>query len=246
MKNIKILLSEPVLPNEKFHQKTKLKKAPFITNEKDWPEEWKKTYFKEYPRLDKILLPDPHSLDGVSLGKVLSGRRSTRDFSYKKISVEEISNVLFHSAGLRKNVGIASRPYPSAGARYPMELYIISQKCDIPQGVYHYNLRSHSLEVLLESSTLQLSSYFSGELVKTASVYILISAVFWRNMIKYGERGYRHILAEAGHIAQNFYLVSEALGLGVCALGGYADDKINKILDIDGLEESVVYVLALG
>jgi SagB-type dehydrogenase family enzyme len=70
--------------------------------------------------------------------------------------------------------------------------------------------------------------------------------VFWRNQNKYGERGYRYILLEAGHIGQNIYLVSEALGLKCCALGGTRDENLEELVDIDGVTESVVYALAVG
>ena len=64
--------------------------------------------------------------------------------------------------------------------------------------------------------------------------------------MKYGDRGYRHVLAEAGHLAQNLYLISSALGLSCCAMGGYYDEEINNLLDIDGVGESIVYILAIG
>lgn len=81
---------------------------------------------------------------------------------------------------------------------------------------------------------------------KVPAVFFLMTAVFHRNQVKYGERGYRYILIETGHIGQNLYLVSEAAGIKCRALGGTRDENIEKLLDIDGIGESVVYAVAVG
>lgn len=245
-KNLRILLGQPNSIVEKFHQKTKLKKLPANIDQKLWPSEWKTTFFKEYPRLDKIILPEPENLNEISLEKALMMRKSTRSFSSKQLSLEKISKILFYSAGLRDNLPpwIGNRTYPSAGARYPLEVYLVSQRSELASGIYHYNLRTHSLEIL-ETGKFNATRNFSGEWTET-SIFILITAIFNRNMIKYSVRGYRHILEEAGHLSQNFYLVAAALDIGICGLGGYLDDRINEILDIDGVSESVIYSLALG
>lgn len=74
----------------------------------------------------------------------------------------------------------------------------------------------------------------------------MISAVFDRSEMKYGDRGYRHIMTEYGHLAQNVYLVGTTLDLGVCSIGGFVDDALNKIIDVDGKVESVIGVIAVG
>jgi len=86
------------------------------------------------------------------------------------------------------------------------------------------------------------------EFVKDASLIIFQTAVFWRTCIKYGERGYRFVLQESGHIGQNIYLVSEVLNLKCCALGGFriSDEQIEKLLDIDGITESLIYTSVIG
>jgi len=84
------------------------------------------------------------------------------------------------------------------------------------------------------------------DLIKNSSLIILISAVFGRTMVKYKERGLRYIFIEAGHLGQNISLVTEKLGLGSCAIGGFLDKEINKLLDIDSQKESVIYIFAIG
>lgn len=86
----------------------------------------------------------------------------------------------------------------------------------------------------------------SQEWVKSSAVILAISGIFNRTQIKYGDRGYRYILLEAGHMAQNIYLLSAALGLKCCAIGGYIDDKINRLIDFDDQQEAVLYMLSLG
>lgn len=245
---LKTLLQKPSLAFEKYHQSTKIKKLGPMDDPKDWPKSWKTVYFKDYPRLDKIILPDPASLNNTLLEDVFMKRKSSRSFSKKPLTLEQLSNLLYYSAGLRDNKFpyLANRFYPSPGARYPLEVYLISQNSDLPVSLYHYNVRSHSLEILLTMRHFRYLRYFNQDWIAKASCIVLITAVFERNTMKYGDRGYRQIMQEAGHLGQNFYLISTALDIGICGIGAYPDDKINKLLGIDGVRETVVYVLAIG
>lgn len=85
-----------------------------------------------------------------------------------------------------------------------------------------------------------------SSLIDDAGFLVLLTASFLRNRVKYGERGYRYVLQEAGHLAQNIYIVSESLGLGAVAVGGFYDDEVNDILSLDGVEEAVVYAVVVG
>lgn len=243
------LLGKPIHPYEKFQQITKIKKLDQVSlNPSDWPKEWNTVYFKEYPRLDKIILPEPQTLAKFSLEKTLRDRKSSRDFISNPLSLEELSALIYYSAGLKNDSPPhqGNRFYPSAGSRYPLELYLISQNSELPNGIYHYNIRSHSLEVMDSLKNYNPKLYFNQDFVSKAGVIFLVSAVFIRNTMKYGSRGYRHILMEAGHMAQNFWLVSSALDLGICGVGGFVDDKLNNLLDLDGLQESLVNVFVIG
>ncbi len=241
------LLGKSVSLWEKFHSKTKislLEKHPL--DRKDWPKEWKETYYKAYGRLKEIKLPMPASISQVSLQKALESRKSTREFSSKAISGKDVSTLLYWTAGIKKNKTLENRFYPSAGARYPLETYILAQNCQLEKGLYHYYVRNNSLEKLLSLKTFNFNQYFNQHWIPRAGVLVILTAVFKRNTIKYGDRGYRHILIEAGHLAQNLYLVATAQNLSVCAVGGYNDKKFEELLDIDGLSESIVYILAVG
>lgn len=246
--NLKELLHEPSNDLEIFHEKTKMKKALPFPDAKEWPKSWKTVYFKEYPRLDKIILPEPTSLNNVSLEDTLMNRQSKRVFTKTEMSLEQISTFLYYSSGLKTNSHpwLANRFYPSPGARYALETYVITLNTEIPKGVYHYNLRSHSLEILLQNKFSYQKYTANVQWIKNANILVVITAIFKRNTIKYGIRGYRHVLEEAGHLGQNFYLIGNALDMNTCAIAGYLDDKLNKLLDVDGLNETVIYVLAAG
>lgn len=252
-KNTKINLSEllgnPVTPSQKFQESTKIGKIGKDSSDPSkWPKEWSTVFFKEYPRLDKIILPEPSGLRGKTLEESLKSRSSQRKYQNSPVNLEDLSTLLYFSAGIRNpdSPPQGNRTYPSAGARYPIEIYLISQNSELPNGLYHYNLRSHSLETLDQFKKFDAKKYFNQDYVIKAPVIILFSAVFHRNQMKYGERGYRHVLTEVGHIGQNFWLASEALDLAICGVGGYVDDKLNQLLDIDGVLETVVYVVTLG
>jgi len=246
--DLKHLLGKPTLIWEKFHDKTKFKKLYPSTSPEKIPKTWIKVFFKEYPRLDRIILPPPQPFQNIKFEKILTTRKSARIFSDSLVSIEQISNLLYYSAGLRDNKPpfVGNRTYPSGGARYPLEVYLISQNSELINGLYHYNLKQHSLEILLNSYKLDLNRYFNQPWIKKAPLILVITAVFDRNTIKYGVRGYRHILQESGHLGQNFYLVATALSMGVSGLGGYLDDRLNDLLNIDGIKESAIYVLGMG
>lgn len=244
--NLNIVLDKPTLVHEKFHEKTKIKKIVGELDPKDWPESWKTVYYKAYPRLNEIVLPEPY-LPNIYIKDVFARRKSERAFSKKPLSLSDLSSLLFYSAGIKNSTESFQRFYPSAGGRYPLEVYALCLNTDFQRGLYHYYLKNHSLEELLTFEGFDFDKYFiQQKWIPKVPCFIIITAVFKRNTVKYGDRGYRHILAESGHLGQNFYLVSAALNLACCAIGGYLDDKINELLDIDGIEESVVYVLAIG
>jgi len=241
------LLNKPVFKFQKFHEYTKIKNLAKNINSKYWPESWKRVFYKAYGRLEEIILPKPNLATNISFKNVLNSRLSTRVHSKKPLSGGKISTLLYYSAGLTNiNPNFPRRFYPSPGARYPLEVYIISQNSEFPKGIYHYYVKNNSLEKLTSYKKDDLPNITNIPLAKSAGCLIVITAVFRRNTVKYVDRGYRHILVEAGHMAQNMYLVSAALGIGCCAIGGYIDDNINGMLDIDGVNESVVYLLAIG
>jgi SagB-type dehydrogenase family enzyme len=213
-----------------------------------------KVHYKGYPRFKRIPLLR-RFLKNLSLEEAIEKRKSIREFNKRKLTLVQISKILFYSFGImgmteKGNWDSARRSYPSAGARYPLEVYpIIFQSNDVKSGVYHYEVKSHSLELLREGDLMPQILETVTEInrwMENSSMIVLISAVFDRTQTKYEERGYRFILMEAGHVAQNASLMATALGLGSCLIGGFLDNKLNELLDLDRKEESVVNFIVIG
>lgn len=230
-----------------FHQ---LSKTIEINTKERWVGEWSTTDYKIFPRLPKVELPA--TIRTHDLFEALKSRRTRRDFQNGSMSRDQISELLQFSCG-ETNVnadGRSCRAQPSSGRRYPIEMYalVFRQGENLEPGLYHYNVKEHLLESLWSRQwgSADIDTLFTYPWVKDAAVAFIMTSVLGRNQKKYGERGYRYILLEAGHIGQNLYLVAEALGLKCAALGGTRDEEIEKLLDIDGLSESFVYALVVG
>ena len=235
-----------------YHQATKKFSRLVPMDSSKWPEEWKTTFYKTYLRFRKIDLLNVEMKSDFF--EAVKSRSSKREMTGGKISKEELSVLLKYSCGniRREENGDWRRAYPSGGARYPIEIYglLINAGTGLEPGLFHYNVKSNQLEIMLKKQFLKkdLKQIAGYEFVESSSLIIFMTSVFWRNQNKYGDRGYRFILQESGHIGQNFYLISEILGLKCCALGGFrvSDEEIEKILRIDGTTESLVYTLVIG
>lgn len=241
--------------SEEFHTKTSINSLAgnAIPYEK-WPENWKKIFYKEYPRFDSIKIEerDIKKLKDP-LSKIILKRRSERNFIEDSIlKLNDIKTIVSLSAGINsvnpKN-GLSLRSWPSAGARYPLELYIFNNKIEgLEKYSYHYNVKRNSIEKLfpLENVSDFFVEVFGQEWTKNAACMIAISSVFGRNQVKYGDRGYRYSLIDCGHLGQNILLTSTALGLKSCPIGGFVDAKLNEELELDGKNEAVIYLIAIG
>ena len=183
---------------------------------------------------------------------MIKARRSSRDFHHGAVlNKHELSILLKYSCGTKEiRAGKTRRAQPSGGGQFPIEVYpiIFRSGADLETGLYHYNVKEHNLDTLWtrEFSGDQIDELFSYTWVKNAAAVIIMTGVFQRNQSKYGERGYRMILQESGHIAQNMYLISTALNLKCCSLIGTKDQALEELIDIDGITESVVYAFAVG
>ena len=227
----------------KFQRATiHFKKRPMIAPADSW---------KEYPEAPKFSLPKINVKEMESdLWQLLQKRRSLRKFSEKKIKPADLSLLLWASQGITAQAGhFLLRTAPSAGALYPIETYLSVQNVDgIPSGLYHFNIREFQLEQL---STKLLGkevaeSALDQNFIDRAGVTFIWSAVFRRNMSKYGHRGMRYICLDAGHIRQNLLLAAEARELAACPVAAFYDDEMNNILGLDSNEENVLYLAAVG
>lgn len=204
---------------------------------------------KTYPRLPRHPLPSP-ALPATLLSDALFGRYSALDLRHQVFSLSEVSTLLA-AVGLRQTSGPTTdkrRTYPSAGARYPGETYIIALACEsIPPGLYHYVINEHELEELwaqdLREPLLQATA---DRRTLSASLVFIFTLVYGRTAEKYGKRSLRYGLIEFGHMAQNIALAAHALGKGCYEIGGFIDSTVNAWLDIDGESETAALLIALG
>ena len=245
-KKIKQLLNTPTNAWEKFIYLTENKAShPFVMNPKGSIN--KKTQYKGYGRLPELPLPKPHLSEEISLVSSFEKRSSSRSFEHSSICNNELSTLLKYGFGLNTHKE-SGRFYPSAGAKYPLEAYIVALNTEVPHGVYHYYVKNHSLESLLLTDSIQLSEIFNIKefsWLKDISLIIIITALIHRTTQTYGNRGLNYILIEAGHAAQNICLVAGSLSRNICPIGGFYEDGIHKLLDIDGETERAVYALVL-
>ena len=193
-----------------------------------------------------IALPLPTTDGKISLEQTLVDRRSIRHFSDKPLTIDQISQLLWAGQGMTDNRGF--RTAPSAGALYPLELYAILGKLEgVPAGIYHYNHKDHHLIKIKEGdfrSELCAAGLSQGA-IKNAPMTILISSVFKRTTIKYGQRGIRYVIMEVGHAGQNILLQAVSLGLGAVPIGAFNENDIIRLMDF-GSEEQPLYLIPVG
>jgi SagB-type dehydrogenase family enzyme len=209
---------------------------------------------KPYTDHPKIALPKEVTASAKPFDEVLQNRQTARGFRDGAIQLSELAKILFMSYGLtRDNAGTHfPRPFriiPSGGALYPLELYVFARRTEgLDVGLYHYDPEDHVLDVLRrgDESLMVARTLVQPDLALNSAAIILVSAIFLRSTFKYGDRGYRFVLLEAGHLAQNAILTATELGLAAAPIGGYMDREIDDYLDINGLHESTVYVLLIG
>jgi SagB-type dehydrogenase family enzyme len=202
---------------------------------------------------ERISLPSAPS--GSSLLELIGKRRSCRSFSDKPLRLDDIASILAGAYGItgaiwvEEGVEANGRAVPSAGALYPLELYVAARNIEsLAEGMYHYHLLDHALEPLprrIDWGVLA-AGFIAAPFLDTAGGIVLVTAVFDRTLHKYGARGYRFVLLEAGHLAQNICLIAGDRGLASVCLGGFIDGTINAQLELDAPAEATIYCVALG
>lgn len=199
----------------------------------------------------RTALPPP-AMPGVPLGDALTGRASCRRFSGRHLLLDELSTVLDAGYGARATVAVDGlefecRPVPSAGARYPLEIHLIASfVTGLEPGSYRYLPSGHALErtgrPISPDDVCEL--FLSQDYLGTASAVAVVTATPGPSLARYGDRGYRYLLFEAGHVAQNLNLACSALGLGSLNLGGFFDQSLTAAMGVS--HQMPLYGVALG
>jgi SagB-type dehydrogenase family enzyme len=192
----------------------------------------------------------PHArLSRRPFAEVVAARRSALDRDGGALKVGEIAGVLQASyAASERAQGAFRRPVPSGGALYPLELYVIALAIEgLGPCVTHYDPFRHRLEILAPVDLAQVAATLvDPTLAERAAAVIVVTAMFWRSRFKYGVRGYRFALLEAGHVLQNAVLAAASARLEALPVGGFYDRRLDGIVGADGLDEASVYALLIG
>ena len=201
-----------------------------------------------HPEQSVIILPKPTTSD-MYLEEAIEERRSMKIFSKGSLSLNEISQILWAGQGITDPVNDL-RAAPSAGAFYPIELYLVPNNVIGAQcGIYHYEPKEHKLVLVKEGpfGAEMEKAAFGQNYVNDAAAIIIFTAVPSRTSGKYGEDGAeRYINIEAGHISQNILLQATAMDLGATPIGSFSQDFVDMLMGLDGDQEKSIYMNIVG
>jgi len=196
-----------------------------------------------------INLPPPETTGRMSVEEAIARRRSRRSYTEEPLSLQDLSQLMWAAQGIT-DPQTGKRAAPSAGATYPLEVYVVVGSGGVEglaEGVYHYHPVGHRLERVLEGDVRSsLADAALGQAwVREAPVSIVIAAVYERTTARYGERGIRYVHMEAGHVGQNLYLQAEARGLGMVVVGAFLDDEVQRLLQLPP-DQKPLYIIPVG
>lgn len=192
-------------------------------------------------REERIHLPAPRLKGKMSLEEAILARRSKRSYSSKELSLEQLGQLVWSAQGITDKFR-GFRAAPSAGALYPLEIYVVKS-----DGLFHYRPRDHSLIRLSQEDLRQKlarAALWQG-FIGQAPVSIVITAVYERVTSKYGERGLRYVDIEVGHAAQNIHLQAVALGLGSVPIGAFDGKAVQDLLSLPN-DHKALYIIPIG
>jgi SagB-type dehydrogenase family enzyme len=208
-------------------------------------------YSTPAPVLAEVSLPPSPP---TALSDLIRRRRSCRAFDGGHITADNVGSLLQAAYGRlepdpNEKDGFTRRAVPSAGGLYPLEFYVFLRRVDdIGDGLYHYDVRRHALSLLSAGDLFPALQpvFYTYPFITEANVVIAMAAIFKRSQNKYGPRGYRYVLLEAGHAGQNICLRATELALATLCMGGFVDSMLNEMLGLAAPSEGVVYTLAAG
>jgi SagB-type dehydrogenase family enzyme len=192
------------------------------------------------PPPEEMALPEPRLKGEMSLEETLAQRRSVRSFTEEELTLEEISQLLWAAQGITALWG--GRTAPSAGALYPLEVYVAT-----PNGLYHYVPQEHKV-IVVSQEDLRLKIWevaLEQDAIREAPAVFVITAVYERTAQKYGGRAERYVKLEAGHACQNILLQAVAMDLGAVPIGAFYDDQIQATLSLPPDHEPL-YLIPVG
>ena len=199
------------------------------------------------PEREIIELPAADTEGRVPLERTLAERRSIRRYAGEPLSLEQVGQLLWAAQG-ETQPRTGYRTAPSAGATYPLELYLVAGRVDgLSAGVYRYLPRRHEVERVGTEDLRQplYDAALRQTMIREAPVVLVMTGVTERTAGRYGARAGRYVAMEAGHASQNIYLQATALGLGTVAVGAFDDEQISSVLGLDDGEQPL-YLMPVG
>lgn len=200
-----------------------------------------------------IDLPDPRKYEAdISLTQAIVQRVSVRKYADTPVSLPELSYLLWCIQGVKSVEShlVTLRTVPSAGARHAFETYLlVNNVAGLAPGLYKFLAVDHQLAKLEAGENISdiiTEACLRQRFVKTSAVTFIWTATAYRMTYRYGQRGYRYLHLDAGHVCQNLYLAAETTTCGVCAIAAFDDDQLNQALSLDGEAQFAVYVATLG
>jgi SagB-type dehydrogenase family enzyme len=209
---------------------------------------------RSYADHPKVRLPDDLPAARSSFDVVLARRQSARSFGPGDITLAELAKVLLAGTVVTRSnedTGYPNpfRAAPSGGALYPLEVYVQARRVSgLPPGLFHLDPEDRELDQVRVGDEFEdLAAHFTQpDLASACAAIVFVTAVFYRSIFKYGDRGYRFVLLEAGHVVQNACLAAAAIDLAATPIAGYADRPVDRWLRLDGLSQSTVYAFLIG
>ena len=216
---------------------------------------------KHIKGLSSMTLPRPPSgkhHQSAALLDVLEKRKSVRKYSNNYLDIVDLSYFLYNSARIKKifkspEGRLTKRPYPSGGARYPLEIYVANNKINgIQKGIHYYDPLKHKLVLLNTNKDYQrkfndfIMDAQSPEQNREPDAVLIITAIFARTMWKYNKIGLSLILSDLGCLYQTMYLVATEMNLAPCPLGGTNEELVRDWLNLNWFEESQIGTFMLG
>jgi SagB-type dehydrogenase family enzyme len=227
---------------DEYHQASSIPVAAFSTggalDPSTWPAEWTQVAVKTYERAQRQILPEPRLESAATLEDALHTRCSQRLPTEGELAVQDLATVLGAALGLKRHpagtTDLGRRRFPSAGARFPTECYVIALRVSgVQTGVYHYALEDHALETVRPLRGAEpVQRCFGVPWIGQGRAVLVLTSVLGRSSVKYGERAYRFALMEVGHAAQNLLLVAASLAVGAVPVGGFADASLGRLLGL--------------
>jgi len=193
-----------------------------------------------------IKLPAPCYDSKTSIERALIQRRSIRSYSNEPLSLAEISQLLWAAQGITDSKGY--RTAPSAGALYPLEIYIVAGRVkDLSQGIYKYRPHENALVKIVDGDKRAevCRASLNQSSISDAAAVIVFCAIYERTTVKYGERGIRYVFIEVGHAVENVYLQAVSLKLGTLVIGAFNDNELKNVMNFD-LYEYPLCIMPVG